>query len=109
MEHYLNISQVAKLVGVNPQTIRRWDKSGKFVSSRHPINNYRVYTQNQVEVLLTELKSVKNIVSVPTGSVEASPCFQTKLGKLYNLDVIDFFKLLPSQSVDLIFAAPPTI
>ena len=59
MNNYLTISQVAKLVGINPQTIRRWDKTGKFVSSRHPINNYRVYMHDQVERLWEELNPEK--------------------------------------------------
>ena len=108
MENFLTISQVAKRVGVNPQTIRRWDKTGKFVSSRHPINNYRVYKYDQVERLLEELnpgKLEKYEISEP--DIENSPWFQTDWGQLYHLDVLDFFKLLPSQTVHLIFADPP--
>lgn len=108
MENFLTISQVAKLVGVNPQTIRRWDKTGKFVSTRHPINNYRVYPHDQVERLREELNPGKvrpQKSSKP--SDEKSPWFQTGLGKLYNLDVLDFFGMIPDQSVHLIFADPP--
>ena len=108
MENYLTISQVAKLVGVNPQTIRRWDKTGKFVSSRHPINNYRVYFHEQVERLWDELNPGKVERHKSTKPVnEKSPWFQTGLGKLYNLDVLDFFEMLPDQSIHLIFADPP--
>ena len=107
MEHYLTISQAAKMIGVNPQTIRRWDKAGKFVSSRHPINNYRVYTQNQIDTLLQELNPLEGISNTIDSDTKKSPCFQTKLGELYNLDVLEFFKLLPTQSVHLIFADPP--
>jgi site-specific DNA-methyltransferase (adenine-specific) len=108
MDHYLTISQVAQKMGVNPQTIRRWDKAGKFVSSRHPINNYRVYTAKQVDDFLEkinpgELNTFKTVIQARP----AAPFFQTKQGKLYNLDVVDFFRLIPSQSVHLIFADPP--
>jgi site-specific DNA-methyltransferase (adenine-specific) len=108
MENFLTISQVAKRVGVNPQTIRRWDRAGKFVSSRHPINNYRVYKYDQVEKLLEELNQGK-LDKHETGEpkIETTPWFQTDLGQLYNLDVLDFFKMLPSQAVHLIFADPP--
>jgi len=108
MNHYLTISQVAEKVGVNPQTIRRWDSAGKFVSTRHPINNYRVFTLEQVDNLLEELKSGEMDSHTTEIKPEtAVPYFQTQLGKLYNLDVLDFFKVLPSQSVHLIFADPP--
>ena len=43
MEGFLTVSEAAKLIGVNKETLRRWDKSGKFPSSRNPINNYRAY------------------------------------------------------------------
>ena len=33
MDTYLTVSQAAEKIGVNPQTLRRWDKSGKFTSS----------------------------------------------------------------------------
>ena len=42
MEKYLSISKAAEILGVSSETLRRWDNSGKFVSLRHPINNYRV-------------------------------------------------------------------
>jgi len=38
MDNYLKISQAAKILGVTPGTLRRWDKTGKFPSQRHPIN-----------------------------------------------------------------------
>jgi site-specific DNA-methyltransferase (adenine-specific) len=108
MENYLTISQVARLVGVNPQTIRRWDKAGKFISSRHPINNYRVYTHEQVETLLEELNPGKlENKEKSEANIKKSPYFQTRWGKLYNLDVLEFFSMLPSQTVHLIFADPP--
>jgi site-specific DNA-methyltransferase (adenine-specific) len=106
MEPYLTISQVAQLVGVTSQTIRRWDKSGKFVSTRHPINNYRVYTQKQVDALLQELNPPGE-KKVQPRAVKKKPFCQTGLGKLYNLDVLEFFRFIPSQSVHLIFADPP--
>lgn len=108
MDHYLTISQVAKKMGVNPQTVRRWDKAGKFASSRHPINNYRVYTPEQVNTFLEKIKPGEN--DPRTTAVNARPAvpfFQTKYGKLYNLDVLDFFRMIPSQSVHLVFADPP--
>ena len=40
------LAATAKLIGVSTETLRRWDKSGKFESIRHNINNYRVYQEN---------------------------------------------------------------
>ncbi len=106
MGNYLTISQVATKIGVNPQTIRRWDKAGKFPSSRHPLNNYRVYTDQQVNLLLKKLnlKNSKKLVKEP---VEKVPFFQTASGKLYQMDAVDFLRMIPTGTVHLIFADPP--
>lgn len=106
MDVYLTVSQAAEKIGVNPQTLRRWDKSGKFSSFRHPINNYRVYTSQQVEILVREL--VHEEISPPHPSImEQTSYFETRLGKLFNMDAIEFLKCIPNESVDLIFADPP--
>lgn len=40
----LTIKEASKILGVNPETLRRWDRSGKFPAKRHPMNGYRVYS-----------------------------------------------------------------
>ncbi|MDO9615554.1 MAG: MerR family DNA-binding transcriptional regulator, partial [Bacteroidota bacterium] len=56
MEKYVKVGEAAKLLGVSSETLRRWDKSKKFESVRHPINNYRVYTESNVLSLVEELQ-----------------------------------------------------
>lgn len=105
MEKLYTVAEAAEKIGVNKETLRRWDKNGKFKSSRHPINNYRVYTLEKINALVKELQLEfaiePEIRSLP------DPYFETSLGKLYNLDVIDFFKSIEDGSVDMIFADPP--
>lgn len=43
MKDFFAISEVADMLSISKETLRRWDKSGKLVAVRHPINNYRVY------------------------------------------------------------------
>lgn len=43
MKEFFPLSEVADILSVSKETLRRWDKSGKLESVRHPINNYRVY------------------------------------------------------------------
>lgn len=45
----LTISEVAEKLGVSKDTLRRWDASGKLVSTRHPVSNYRVYTEQSLD------------------------------------------------------------
>lgn len=105
MEKMYSVSEAAEIIGVSSETLRRWDRTGKFPSTRHPINNYRVYPSSKVNLLVKELQlefhSEKKSAKLPT------PFFKTNYGSLYNLDAIQFLKTLDSESVDLIFADPP--
>lgn len=58
IKKYVTIKQAARLIGVTELTLRNWDKAGKFVAARHPMNNYRVYTINQVENLLARMEEI---------------------------------------------------
>ncbi len=44
----LTIKAAAAMLGVSEQTLRRWDKAGKFSAKRHPMNGYRLYPRRQV-------------------------------------------------------------
>jgi DNA-binding transcriptional MerR regulator len=52
---YITIKQAATILGVSPLTLRNWDKSGKFIAARHPINNYRVYKTEDLEDLIMQI------------------------------------------------------
>ncbi len=108
MSKHLTVKQAAEKLNISQETLRRWDKSGKFVSTRHPINNYRVYSEEQVDMLVKELQLelyyTKNIDDALSNEI---PYFETKYGKLFQSDSIDFLKGLENESVDLIFADPP--
>ncbi len=106
MEKYYTIAEAAKLIGVSSQTLRRWDKSGKFSSIRHPINNYRVYNESNIQILLNGLQ-VEKRDETKKDIVQLTPYFKSEYGELYNVDAIQFLESLPEQSVDLIFADPP--
>ena len=107
MENYLTISQAAKKIGVSPETLRRWDKTGKFLSHRHPINNYRVYTQEQIEFVINEIQQLYLTDYANSLQYQITPFFETGHGKLFNEDVVTFFKSIKTSSVQLIFADPP--
>ncbi|ELR70153.1 Putative methyltransferase [Fulvivirga imtechensis AK7] len=106
MDNYLTISEAAKLLGVSPETLRRWDKSGKFRSVRHPINNYRVYPENNLLSIVEELQ-LELRYSSPKRETNFTPYFETVHGKLYQADALKFLQSLENNSIDLIFADPP--
>ena len=59
-KQFLNVKQVARILGVTPLTIRNWDKRGKLQAYRNPLNNYRVYKVEDVEQLLGAIEESKN-------------------------------------------------
>jgi excisionase family DNA binding protein len=54
---YLTIKDAAKLLGVTPLTLRNWDKSGKLRAYRNPINRYRIYKPEEIELFLRKIES----------------------------------------------------
>jgi site-specific DNA-methyltransferase (adenine-specific) len=107
MEKYLTVSQAANILKISSETLRRWDNNGKFKSTRHPINNYRVYSEEQVINLVEELQLEIPYRTTSEKAGVLKPFFETKHGVLYNIDAIQFLKQQESNSVDLIFADPP--
>ncbi|MFV1969068.1 MAG: helix-turn-helix domain-containing protein [Pirellulaceae bacterium] len=52
LDEYLLIAEAAEFLGVSRNTLRNWGREGKIVEHRHPINNYRLYKQSDLEELL---------------------------------------------------------
>ncbi len=48
MENYYSLTEVADMLSVSKETLRRWDRNGKLTAIRHPINNYRAYRKEQL-------------------------------------------------------------
>lgn len=61
MNHtYVTIKEAARIVGVTPLTLRNWDRKGVLTSYRNPVNNYRVYRMDQIELFLRKIENSKN-------------------------------------------------
>lgn len=58
---YYSIAEVADMLSVSKETLRRWDANGKLVPIRHPINNYRVYHHDQL-LVFEEVRLMFNTV-----------------------------------------------
>ena len=57
---YLSIQAAARLLNVTPLTLRNWDKKGTLSAYRNPVNNYRVYRQDQIDLFLRKIENSKN-------------------------------------------------
>lgn len=45
-----SLSEVADLLSVSKETLRRWDRNGKLTAVREPMSNYRVYHKDQLKI-----------------------------------------------------------
>ncbi len=57
---YLSIQDAAEKLGVTPLTLRNWDKKGVLTAYRNPVNNYRVYRLDQIDLFLRRIENSKN-------------------------------------------------
>lgn len=49
LKEEFSLSEVADILGVSKETLRRWDAAGKLVSQRNDENNYRFYRKDQLK------------------------------------------------------------
>lgn len=59
-EGFLRVKEAAKLLGVSPNTIRAWGAEVKIPEYRHPVNNYRLYKQSELEQILKKLEQSRS-------------------------------------------------
>lgn len=52
LNEYIRVGEAAATLGVHPDTLRRWERIGKLVSYRHPLNQYRLYRIEDLQALL---------------------------------------------------------
>ncbi|KPV53406.1 hypothetical protein SE17_09845 [Kouleothrix aurantiaca] len=55
LQDYLQIKAAAAFLGVSSSTLRNWERSGKLIAHRHPINGYRLYRKADLEAILAAI------------------------------------------------------
>ena len=50
MNKNYSLAEVADMLSVSKETLRRWDRSGKLTAVREPMSNYRVYKKTQLKI-----------------------------------------------------------
>lgn len=54
LSDYLRVSEAAEYLGVSPNTLRNWERAGKIVAHRHPVNDYRLFRREDLDALLKQ-------------------------------------------------------
>lgn len=57
LDRYLRVKEAAEYLGVSPNTLRNWGRSGKLAERRHPMNGYRLYAKQELDELLSRAES----------------------------------------------------
>ena len=67
IKDYYSLNEASQILGKSKETLRRWDREGKFTAAREPISQYRIYKKEQINSLLKQLSiefedNVNNVV-----------------------------------------------
>lgn len=55
----LTVARAAEYLGVSASTLRNWDRQGKLLATRHPVNSYRLYRKADLDTILNALRPVE--------------------------------------------------
>lgn len=53
-------NQAAKLLHITKKTLFNWERAGKIVARRHPMNNYRLYNKQDIQDLVNKINGNEN-------------------------------------------------
>ena len=78
MKDLISLGEAASVLGVSKETLRNWDRSGKLKPTRNPMNNYRMYRLEDVNLLvessvIREQESVYDTSGRKTSSSQDEP------------------------------------
>ena len=62
-DEFLQIARAAEMLGVCQNTLRNWGRSGKITEYRHPVNNYRLYSQKELQQIAAGIESPPAVLS----------------------------------------------
>ena len=81
---FINIKDAGAMLGVSKLTLRNWDRDGKLIAKRHPMNNYRVYLREDLDNIIQKMESGEKPVRLPKKIKTTEP----EKPKFYKLKVI---------------------
>lgn len=99
---YYSIAQVADILGVSKETLRKWDEKGDLRPQRHPKNNYRVYHRDQLQrfeqvQMLFESRWDEELCSKPTRPYQLIELFAGAGGLAIGMEKAGFQSLLLNE------------
>jgi len=68
---YLRIKAAAAVLGVSVNTLRNWERSGKLLAYRHPVNGHRLYKREDLDALLASVERHRLVPDSDSDAVHA--------------------------------------
>jgi DNA repair protein RadD len=62
LPEFMQVSEAAEYIGVSPQTLRRWDRSGRLTPVRRPESGYRYYRRADLEPFRLEYRRAADAI-----------------------------------------------
>ena len=66
VDEFMQIAEAAEFLGICQNTLRNWGRAGKVKEYRHPVNNYRLYKQAELQRVLSKIEPVMSEKVRPT-------------------------------------------
>jgi len=60
LSDYLRTSEAARFLGVSPGTVRNWERQGKLRARRLPQNDYRLFLERDLKMLLRAVEEPRD-------------------------------------------------
>lgn len=61
--NFVQVHEAAEILGVAPNTVRKWGAVGTIPEYRHPANSYRLYKRKDLETFLRRLEASRTTPS----------------------------------------------
>ena len=68
---FVKVQEAAEILGVAPNTVRKWGAEGKIPEYRHPANGYRLYKRLELERFLKRIEASRNTTKASHKRVES--------------------------------------
>jgi len=56
----MTVREAAEYLGVSTSTLRNWDRLGKLIPYRNPMNNYRLYKRTDLDSILGKIQEQRD-------------------------------------------------
>lgn len=78
MSRFIKIGEAAKILGVTPQTVRRWEREGKLSSHRKEVGDTRYYKMDELLGIQSQSKSSLTVAYARVSSHDQKKDLQTQ-------------------------------